>query len=77
MTQETTASRFAAVTFPGSARQYDYIAPFPVEPGDKVRVATRRGLATVEVVEVKDHSERATASLLRRVTDDEAEPERS
>lgn len=57
--------RVAAVRFDGSDRTYDYIAPFPVHPGMRVVVETRRGEAVVTVVEVKDHSERATSSLIR------------
>lgn len=55
----------ASVQFPGSPRQYDYIAPFPVHVGMKVVVETRRGEAVVEVVGVKEKSENATASLVR------------
>lgn len=58
-------SQIASVQFPHSARTYDYLAPFPVHVGQKVVVETRRGEAVVEVVEVKEKSDRATASLLR------------
>lgn len=58
-------ARFVAVRFPGSDRSYDYEAPFPVEIGQRVVVDTRRGEAVVEVVEIKTHSDRATASIKR------------
>lgn len=59
------STKIAAVMFPGSTRSYDYIAPFPIHVGMKVVVETRRGEAVVEVVEVKERSDKATASLLR------------
>lgn len=55
----------ASVQFPGSPREYDYIAPFPVHVGMKVVVNTKRGEAVVEVVGVKEKSDAATASLVR------------
>lgn len=58
-------AQIAAVKFDGSDRTYDYIAPFPVSPGMRVVVETRRGEAVVTVAEVKDHSDKATASLVR------------
>ena len=57
--------RAASVRFPGSARTYDYLCPFDVTPGTLVVVSTKRGEATVEVVEVKENSEVATAEVLR------------
>lgn len=54
-----------SVQFPGSPREYDYIAPFPVHVGMKVVVNTKRGEAVVEVVGVKEKSDAATASLVR------------
>lgn len=61
----TKPQTIAAVQFPGSDRTYDYVAPFPVQVGQRVVVMTRRGEATVEVVEIKNHSDVARASLLR------------
>jgi len=54
-----------SVRFHGSDRTYDYLCPFDVSVGTRVVVGTRRGEATVEVVEVKEHSEVATAEVLR------------
>lgn len=56
---------FAAVMFPGSTRTYDYILPFEAKVGDSVIVETRRGDATVEIVEIKTHSDRATVEIKR------------
>lgn len=54
-----------SVRFPGSTRTYDYLCPFDVSVGTRVVVGTRRGDATAEVVEIKEHSEVATAQVLR------------
>lgn len=59
------AARIASVRFAGSDRAYDFIAPFEVKVGQLVVVNTRRGEATVEVVEIKDASDRATAEIKR------------
>lgn len=60
--------KIAAVMFPGSPRQYDYLCPFDdVKPGDNVVVTTRRGEATVIVAEIKDYSDKATVEILRKV----------
>ncbi|MEJ8571283.1 hypothetical protein [Microbaculum marinum] len=64
--------RVAAVKFKWSDKTYDYFAPFPVEVGQKVIVETRRGETTVEIVEIKNGSDRAEKFLLRI-----AEPEPS
>lgn len=57
----------AACAFKGSARTYDYLLPdgLTVSVGDKVVVDTFRGEATVEVIEVKEHSDAATKEVLR------------
>jgi hypothetical protein len=60
-----TARTIAAVRFAGSDRAYDFIAPFEVKVGQLVIVNTNRGEATVEVVEIKAHSDRATAEIKR------------
>jgi hypothetical protein len=53
--------------FSGSHHHYDYLLPFnDVKPGDEVIVMTKRGEATVIVAEIKNHSDRATASILRK-----------
>lgn len=46
---------------------YDYLIPpdLILKAGDKVIVETRRGEATVEVVEIKDESDKATAFIVR------------
>lgn len=49
---------------------YDYWCDEPVKPGDKVIVETKRGEAKVTVVEVKQGSDKATKSVLRRVEED-------
>lgn len=61
----TTDTKAVAVRFSGSDRTYDYLCDFPVRTGDRVIVETRRGDATVEVVAVKDYSDRATAYVSR------------
>jgi ribosomal 50S subunit-recycling heat shock protein len=59
--------KVAAVMFPGSHAQYDYLCPFDeVKAGDEVVVNTKRGEATVIVAEIKNHSDRATATILRK-----------
>lgn len=59
--------KIAAVKFGFSDRTYDYLLPddLDVEPGAKVIVETRRGEATVEVVEIKAESDRAEKFILR------------
>lgn len=54
-----------SVLFSGSHQRYDYLDPFGAKVGDVVVVSTRRGNAEVVVAEVKDHSDRATAEILR------------
>lgn len=53
------------VLFSGSHVAYDYLCPFDVRPGDNVVVDTKRGEATVVVKTVKDHSEKAHATVKR------------
>lgn len=49
-------------------KTYDYWVPEGLElaPGDKVIVETRRGETEVEIVQIKDGSEMASASIIRR-----------
>lgn len=61
-----------AVKFGFSDKTYDYFADFPVEIGQKVYVATKRGEAKVEIVEIKTESDRAEKSVLR-IAEPEAE----
>jgi len=61
----TTDTKAVSVRFSSSSKTYDYLCTFPVRPGDRVIVETRRGDATVEVVAVKDYSDRATAYISR------------
>lgn len=62
--------KVASVAFNGSHHQYDYLCLFDVKVGDNVVVDTKRGEATVIVVAVKDHSDRATAQIKRVVQPD-------
>lgn len=62
--------KVVAVAFSGSHQTYDYLCPFSVKVGDEVIVETRRGEAKVLVMEVKDHSDKATAQVKRVVTPD-------
>lgn len=50
-----------------AGRTYDYFIPEGMElkPGDKVVVMTKRGEATVEVVEIKASSDRAEKQIVR------------
>lgn len=57
--------KVAAVAFSGSRQTYDYLCPFDVNPGDEVIVQTKRGEAKVLVIEVKDNSDKATATVKR------------
>lgn len=54
-----------SILFSGSQTRYDYLCPYKVEVGDSVVVDTKRGEVTVVVVEVKDHSDKATAEVKR------------
>lgn len=57
----------ASVRFGFNPHQlYDYLCGFPVSPGEVVVVMTRRGEQEVTVAEVKDHSDKAKAWILRR-----------
>lgn len=70
--------KYAACSFsskPG-AKTYDYIAPFTVQPGDMVKVPSARnssGWQRVYVVEVKDASELASASIIEIIPPEEPE----
>lgn len=70
MTTET-PKKFAAVRFKwqkdGDGKTYDYAIPdgLAIAVGDKAIVQTKRGETTVEIVEIKDASDKATASILR------------
>lgn len=57
--------KVVSVLFFGSHSRYDYFCDFDVKVGDEVIVDTRRGEANVIVAEVKDHSDKATASVKR------------
>lgn len=59
--------KIAAVKFGFSDKTYDYLVPdgLDVELGAKVIVETKRGEATVEVVEIKTESDRAEKFILR------------
>lgn len=59
-----------SVAFSGSPNQYDYLCPFDVKVSDEVIVNTRRGEAKVLVMAVLDHSDKATASVVRVVKPD-------
>lgn len=59
----------ASIKFKWSDTAYDYFIPagLSVAAGDKVIVPTRGGEKEVVVIEVKASSEKATASIIRRV----------
>lgn len=59
--------KIASVMFANSARCYDYQCPFPARVGQKAIVDTRRGEAEVEIVEIKDSSDKASAQIKRLV----------
>lgn len=67
---DSATRRAAAVKFKWQKddKAYDYFIPDGLElaPGDKVVVETRKGETEVEVVEIKDGSERAEKEILRR-----------
>lgn len=54
-----------SVLFSGSHVRYDYFCDFDVQVGDSVIVDTKRGEATVIVVQVMDHSPKAVAYIKR------------
>lgn len=68
------------ITFPAIARcsfsdkegasLYDYIAPFPVVPGQWVWIDGRYGKSKVFVREVIQESDKATVSLLEPVVEE-------
>jgi len=59
-----------SVAFSGSHQEYHYLCPFDVKPGDECVVNTRRGEAKVLVMAVLDHSDKATATVVRVVKPD-------
>lgn len=66
-----TATRLAAAVkfkWQKDEKTYDYFIPegLKLAPGDKVVVETKRGETEVEVVEIKNTSERADKEILRR-----------
>lgn len=67
---ETQALRIAAVKFKWQKdeKTYDYFVPAELElsPGDKVIVETKRGETEVEIVALKDQSDKAEKPILRR-----------
>lgn len=58
-------AKAVAVLFSGSQVRYDYWCEFDVKVGDVGVVETKRGEAKVQIVEVKDRSDKATASIKR------------
>lgn len=70
--QDNTWHGFAGVRF-GAANGpiYDYIAPFPVQVGDRVKVETTRGpgwtKATVAII-LRD-SDKARAKILEKIVE--------
>ncbi|MET3648073.1 hypothetical protein [Phyllobacterium ifriqiyense] len=67
MEQSLNKRMIVAVKFGFSDKTYDYFSDIPVEVGQKVYVETSRGEAKVEIVEIKDGSERAEKAVLRIV----------
>lgn len=70
--------KYASVKFKWEKqdRTYDYAIPdgLTIVAGDKAIVQTKRGETTVEIVGIKDASDKATASILRIAPVDEPEP---
>lgn len=68
----TTTLSVAAIKFKwqkeGDPKLYDYFVPagMTLAPGDKVMVETKRGETEVEVVEIKDTSDKAEKPIMRR-----------
>ncbi len=60
-----------------SAKLYDYIAPFPVQPGDKVKVASSRGpgWTKVTVAEIVETPDSAKMPILEIIPPEPAETE--
>jgi cell fate regulator YaaT (PSP1 superfamily) len=69
--QDNTWHGFAGVRFGHSGAVYDYVAPFPVQVGDRVKVETTRGpgwtKATVAII-LRD-SEKARAKILEKIVE--------
>lgn len=67
---DTTALHVAAVKFKWQKdeKTYDYFVPADLElaTGDKVIVETKRGETEVEIVALKDQSDKAEKPILRR-----------
>lgn len=72
MEQDNEWHGFAGVRFGQAGPIYDYIAPFPVKVGDRVKVETSRGegwsRATVAIV--LRSSEKARASIIGFIDDE-------
>lgn len=60
-------TKFVAVKFGESDKRYDYLVPdgFDLSVGQRVMVPMRGREISVEVVEVKDHSEVAKVAIAR------------
>lgn len=68
--QDNTWHGFAGVRFGNSNGPiYDYVAPFPVQVGDKVKVETARGWARATVAIILRGSEKARAKILEKITE--------
>lgn len=69
--------KYASVSFRwNKEKTFDYIIPHGLElaPGDKVIVETRKGETEVEVVEIRDASDKAEKQILRKVEPVEPAP---
>ena len=69
MEQDNTWHGFAGVRFGHSGSVYDYIAPFPVAVGDKVKVETARGWARATVAIILRDSDKARAKILEKIVE--------
>src|SRR5690606_26510282 len=71
MGEHLTPGSVAAIKFKWQKddKTYDYFIPagLVVSPGDKVVVETARGETTVEIVSIKDVSDKASRSILRAI----------
>jgi primosomal protein N' len=62
----TEPTKFVAVKFGESDKTYDYLSGgFDLSPGQRVMVPMRGREVSVQVVEVKDHSEVAKVAIAR------------
>lgn len=66
----------AVCRFPGSSKDYHYFCDAEITPGMRAYVDTRRGKAEVEIVDVIERSDRASAHLLAVMGPKEPEPGR-